>query len=1056
VLEAAVHGVIAPASPQLLQGASVTLAGGEPALAITQAVDRDGGFLLPHLTPGSYVLTVKLGKRPAVQAETFTVEPGETVEIRATVDAAQTLRLNIHSAGPAQPEPLPDEDGDGLLSARGLTAMQNETEVDGASATQSYSAVPVGTGRDPSPDPDGDSDSAERNAGPSNGLARGRHAGVAYVFSQAAVREFHVTGQSYSAQAGHAGDVATTVTRSGTRNLHGTGFFVLRSQAFAAHSPLAIATSYTNGMVTSAEVKPHDLRENFGVALGGPLPHTRTLFFFYTLDQQLRGFPAISSPANAQFYHLTATQSSLLQNRGVPTSAVNVALNYISSLTGSTPRRADQTLNFARLDWRPRERLAFAVEYNSVRWTSPAGLVDAPVVARGRASLGNVGGSLDLLQLRATQRVSPHTIFETRAAYVADVQYETPQTPLPQEPAISPGGLSPEVNIAPNGLLFGTPASLAQQAYPDERRVQLAQTVTLVRGRHSIDLGGEWSWVRDHVATLANSAGTFNYDSGGTSGYAGGLVDFITDYTFNPNVSPTEACPSIVAVTRFFCFHSFSQSFGEQAVTFSTQNWAAYAEDTWRPRRGLTLHAGARYEYTLLPSPSAPNSALDAIFGTQASTAVLPEDRNNLGPRVSLAWEPLGAGRGTLHAGYGVYFGRLPGATIQSALSDTALPGSTTRIRFPHTIEASCPQNPAQGFGYPCAFLSPPGGILATTTSAMVFDRHFRLPMVQQGSLSLERELRRGTRVTLGYIVNLDRQLPGSRDLNIAPATGVRQFQLRGGTGRPGVLDGETFRLPFYTSRISPSFGPVTDIVSDVNATYHALTLSAASRPRHDLNARVDYTWSRAIDFGQNQSATPRTNGQLDPFTHGYDKGLSSLDYPWALRALAAWTPALHTAPTWLLRAANGWDFAPIVAAHSGRPYSLDLSGGTLLAGGHESLNGSGGSLYLPTVGRNTLRLPATVNFDLRASRGFQASHRIRLQAAAETFNLFNHRNVSSVNQRAYLVGTAIGGITPLVFQSAAAIAAEGLNTQPFGALTSASTSLARERQLQFSLRLEF
>jgi hypothetical protein len=76
--------------------------------------------------------------------------------------------------------------------------------------------------------------------------------------------------------------------------------------------------------------------------------------------------------------------------------------------------------------------------------------------------------------------------------------------------------------------------------------------------------------------------------------------------------------------------------------------------------------------------------------------------------------------------------------------------------------------------------------------------------------------------------------------------------------------------------------------------------------------------------------------------------------------------------------------------------------------------------------------------------------------ATVEAFNIFNHENVSSVNQRAYLVGTASGGVTPLVFQSAAEIATEGLNTTAFGTPTGTGTSLNRERQVQLSLRLDF
>ena len=85
------------------------------------------------------------------------------------------------------------------------------------------------------------------------------------------------------------------------------------------------------------------------------------------------------------------------------------------------------------------------------------------------------------------------------------------------------------------------------------------------------------------------------------------------------------------------------------------------------------VSAGLRYEYEREPAAQHPNAALDAVFGAlrngrAGSTSVVPEDTNNFGPRVSVAWQPLGTGKGTVHVGYGVYFGRLPGATVRAAL----------------------------------------------------------------------------------------------------------------------------------------------------------------------------------------------------------------------------------------------------------------------------------------------------------------------------------------------------------------------------------------------------
>ena len=1060
--EGAVHGVVQDAGGRPATAAVVTLESVDgDGSRRSSTVEADGTFLLPHVAPGSYALAVSARGFAEVRSESLTVSLGTAVEAsaRLSVVGRSAIQLRV-AADDADNAVLPDEDGDGLNSTHGLSPMENVSTLDGEDANQSFGSVPAGTGSDPAPEPDGDSDSADLTTGPANGMARGRHAGVAYVFSQAAVREFKVTGQgysSYSAQAGHAGDVATTASRSGSSKLHGSGFFVLRSQALAASDPLAIAGSYADGVVTSTEVKPHDLRERFGAALGGPLPRVREAFFFYAIDAQLRGFPAVSSPADPNFYNLTAIQKGLLASRGIVTAAaVNKGLDYLSSLTGSTPRRADQTLNFGRVDWRRSQHAALALEYNGVRWSSPAGLIDAPVVARGRASIGNATGSLEQVLLRVTSTFSGHTMNQARAAYIGDVQYETPQTPLAQEPAIGPGGLAPEVNIGPNGLLFGTPAALSQIAYPAEHRVQVADTFTLVRGHHLIEVGGTFALADDRVATLANAAGTFRYDSGVTNGSAGGLVDFITDYTFNVNGSPVGGCPAISAANHYFCFRSFSQSFGETSVGFSTQDWAGFAEDTWRVRQGLTIRAGARYDYTLLPIPYAPNLTLDALFGSRGATSVFPEDRNNLGPRLAISYEPFGPGRGLVRAGFGVFFGRVPGATIQSALSGTGQAATTTRVRIPPSPVTVCPQAPAQGFGYPCVFQGQPPGIVAATTSAMVFDRRFRLPAVEQGSLSIERQVLRGTTLSAAYVFNLDRQLPGSTDLNIVPSTTTEMFQLQGGTGSPGVQNDYTFVVPVYTSRVSPSFGPVTDIVSNVNATYHGLTLAVESRPQPALRVRGEYTWSKAIDFGQNQSAIPRTDGQFDPFTNGYDKGLSSLNYPWSLRVVGTWMPKVHEASAKLRRVASGWEVSPIVTARSGRPYSLDVSGGSNLPGGHESLNGSGGALYLPTVGRNTLRLPALENLDLRAARGWRVGRGVQMRATAEAFNLLNRLNISSVTQRAFLVGTAVSGVTPLVFQNAAAIATEGLNTQPFGTPTAGSSSLARERQIQLGVQVWF
>ncbi len=1086
----AVHGQVEDLSGRAIAGAQIDLEN----LATHQrqhlGVAREGSFDAIALTPGIYRLTVsapglstsesdvqvQLGATAEVTSRLQPHRVSAEITVTATTEDSAIAATTAVIASPEiallpldgrrwqsfallTPQADPATAELDLLSFSGLAPGANSTRIDGVDDDQSYGGVPRGNGQDAGTEVE-DETEGENSPAAARGFAAGdgggRHPGMAYTFSEAAVREFRVTGQNDSALYGHAaGGVITTVSRSGSDDRHGSLFYLVRSSAFAATDPFAIVTHFRDGLVTSSTVRPYDLRQQFGGTLGGAVIPKR-LFYFYAFDGQHRSFPGVSSPQSATFYDLSPMQTALLGNRGVTAASTQTALNYLDSLTGTLDRHQDQTINFGKLDWQPRDRDRFSVEGNRARSSAAGGGRSAAVVNRGLASFGNSEVRVDAVIARWVHTLNDHLSNELRAQYGRDLHLEQAQTPLPQEPGISVGGLAPEVAIGPEGLTFGTPASVSQGPSPDERRSQAAEVLTWVHGRHLLQVGGDFSFVQDHVEALSNSEGTFRYDSGTTNGHAGGLVDWITDFTFSVNSYPNGGCPSINSPVHEFCFRSFSQSFGAENTRFNTQEWAGFVQDDWRLRKGLSLSAGLRYEYEFLPLPQRPNTALDHVFSARGATGIFPEDRNNLGPRLGLAWQPFGSDRSTVRAGYGLYFGRLPGSIIRRAITETALPSSVTRIRILPTDETACPQVSNQGFGYPCAFLgTPPAGIVSTT-SAVVFDQHFRLPVSQQATVALEREIASGTLVRASYLLNLTRQLANSTDINIAPATATQNFQLVGGPNLPGVRDGETFSLPLYTERVDAAFGPVTDILSNLNASYNALVVEANRSAGRSLQLKASWTWSKTIDYGESAGANPPTNGQLDPFNIRYDKAVSSLNYPHKIVVSAILAPDVKLARAWRRAAASGWAIAPVLVESSGRPYSYNIFGGSRLSGGHESLNGSGGSVYLPTVGRNVLRLPEQVDLNLRLSREIRLRERTRLRLTTDIFNLPNHRNLSAVTERAFLAGTPAAGTTPLVFQDAAAIAAEGLTTQPFGSFTGASQGQARERQVQLGARLEF
>jgi hypothetical protein len=531
--DGAIGGQVVSTAGAPLAGAVVVVRELETGLALRARSGSKGEFLLVRLPVGEYALSVEEAGVELTLPGSVHVGLGEVTEVEARMQlavagpgAGQPNSLSGAGSGGtnlagAELSGLPVNggewsslaltvagangaatgDGDaGEVSYRGIAVTQNSTRTDGGSGDQSFSGAVAGAGVEEEVEAGSDA-TYDRAAGVGSGSDSvadgGQRAGSSYVFSQAAVREFRVLGQgdatAYgSALYGHGvGGVVTTVSRSGGTRLHGMAFYTARDSAWAAANPFSVASSYADGVVTSGVVKPQDQRQQFGGRIGGPVPgflsntndgswsHSNAnqgqrLFYFYAFDQQRRNFPAVSAPGYAGFYSLTASQTALLANRGVTPAETNAALNYLNSLTGTVARRADQTVNFGRLDWQHGSGSRVVLEYNRARWDSPAGARTEAVVDRGVASMGSSYGKVDAGVARWVQFVGSGLSNELRVQYGRQLQYESPQTPLTQEPNIGPGGMPPEVSIGPQGLVFGTPAALGQKAYPDERRFELA------------------------------------------------------------------------------------------------------------------------------------------------------------------------------------------------------------------------------------------------------------------------------------------------------------------------------------------------------------------------------------------------------------------------------------------------------------------------------------------------------------------------------------------------------------------------------------------------------
>lgn len=1032
-LSGTVAGVIVDAQQAILPQAHLMLADLQSGAVLTTDSDPHGRFRFLGLAPGRYEISAfYVGfaefRRP------LAIEVGRTNEIRITLAVAGVSEsmevseklptLNLSDAelssniGSDEIDTLPINgrrwsdfalltptaapDGDyGLLSFRGVNGLANRSTVDGASNHQAFFSEERGRTR------------------------------LNYVLTQAAVREFQVNLSNYSALYGHAaGAVINAVTRSGGQHFHADGFYYIRDNALAAADSFTVVpTQNANGTWSSTKIKPADRRQQFGASFGGPLQRDR-LFYFVAIDAQRRNYPAVAAAEDAsQLFAppcVIATHYALLSstNRAavqicsrdeIYTLTRNLAISddaavsgflqgqaYLANLLGPVPRQADHSAVFLKVDYRAATRQHFTISYNRTRWSATNGTQSQPVVERGRNSFGFDGVKVDTLTARLASILTPHVVSELRYSWSRDFEFETPNPPAYGEPATA-NGMSPSIALMPDseGFTFGTPTFLPRRAFPQEQSHELAETVSWSHGRHLLRFGFDLNYVRDRVDQLYADLGSYYYDY---------RDNFFADlYQWRQTTG-----------TQFRGYADYVQGFGQRAWRLHTWDAAFYAQDDLRFGRWLTLNLGLRYEFEKLPSAQAANAALP-------QTARLNTDWNNLAPRVGFALQLTRDGRTVLRGGYGMFFGRISNATVFSALSDTGLESAQRsyyyepcRVVYGIPQPLGCPLGPV----FPAVQTTDP---YATSSGGNVveFARHLQTPQIHQIDLIVERELARHTVLSTAFLLSLGRQLTNFVDTNLDEASRINVNYIFGPdyyTGVAGPYDGHSLTVPVYTARLNPNFERITEVRSNVNSTYTALVVQLNRTTHNGLGWRLNYTWSHALDNGQNSTAFYDQNATLSatPFVYSFDGvahtvrrpdyGDSSYDVRHRLVASLHWSPRLFASrPGWRRAVLDHWTLAPILRISSDRPFSEYISGNAPdnlvsneLCIGCSGYMGSGGVRRLPFFARNHFRYPTLSTVDLRLSRKIELPANHHLELLAEAFNLFNHSMVLSRHSTMY------------------------------------------------------
>ncbi len=792
------------------------------------------------------------------------------------------------------------------------------------------------------------------------------------------IQEFKIATNGYGAEFGKgaAGQV-NVVTRSGSNRFDMTAYEYFRNEALNARNAF-----------DASGAEPGFDRNQFGVAAGLPISRNHTFLFFNVdalrerrtvarlatvpTDRQRTGDLSELSAAVVDPFTRRAFAGNVIPAGRIDPLAQNVlALFPRANLPGlggnylfDAPFREDQDQVVVRLDQVLPHGGQLAVRYNY-------GLVDAfdpyaedsdTVAGFGNAYHDPAHNALVQYQ-RAVGRRAVSTTRLGFNQYSRDILAEQSGTDVGQMWGVN------WLQLAQRDLGYPKITVAGFSSVGDATNLPLARTtttfhasenVTLDRGRHTWRFGGELRHQKLDGNLDMFARGSLSF-SGALSG--AGIGDLLL------------GLPSFGL-----------RATADNTLRLRTTQYSAYAQDSWRIRRDVTVDLGLRYQYGTPPAdPTNHMSTFDAATGKvyPVGTAGIPAagmrpDTNNIAPRVGIAWNAKP--NLVVRAGYGVYYDT--GMFEVSSAQYFNPPQFTLRVYFPTQYSLLTLANPfPAGGGY-----TPPAS-LSTLSPDLVTS------WMQHWNVSVNRQFGWLGSATISYAGSTGSSLVRPRDLN---------------QPRPGPGDIQP-RRPY------PAFGSIFYIESEGRSDFHSLQL-ALSRPLSgNLGWSAAYTWSRSMDDASAfLGTTGDPNFPQDSLDLAAQWGSSNFDVRHRLSAAFIYRlPWEHV----MLR---DTELRGIVTLQSGAPFTPRLrfdnsnTGNTGQQSGSDHPNVVGSAeVSNPTkdrwfdtaafavaprytfgdAGRNILRGPGYCSLDVSLARRIRFGAQGWLTLEAQAFNVLNTVN---------------------------------------------------------------
>ena len=604
------------------------------------------------------------------------------------------------------------------------------------------------------------------------------------------------------------------------------------------------------------------------------------------------------------------------------------------------------------------------------------------------------GGRGQSARLGWTRNLRPDVINSLQLRYTRNRNQTLPYFAFGQDVAGELGitGTSDDpINYGPPNLTFTNFGNLTD-ASPSLRRdqtFQISEGVTLVRGSHNLSLGGDYRKIQLNNISDQNARGTLTFSGLGTSAFDDrGLPLAATGFDFADFLLGKPQSSSI--------------RFGNPDTYFRSSAFSLYVQDDWRVSANFTINAGLRYEF-LQPFHEKYDRLvnLDIAPGFTAVAPVLPgaagpysgafprgliqPDRNNIGPRLGLAWKPFPKQSTLVRAGYGWYYN---GSVYNQA---AALLGQQPPFATTGTVTTSLDRVLSIQNGFATA---PSQDI----TNTFAVDRRYLVGYAQTWNFAVQQNLPRSLVLEVGYLGTKGTRLDTQRSPN------------RAAPGSP--LTAEERR------RIGNAVGFTFDS-SEGNSIYHAGQVRLSRRFQSGVSANLFYTWAKSIDnvstFGGGAAVVAQDDTDLRA-----ERGLSSFDQRHALT-----TQFVLSSP--VARRASGapsrnlfetifrdWTLTGGLTANSGTPFTATILGNQANTGGTGAVGSgradstglsvtAGAGFFNPAAfttppadrfgnaSRNTIPGPGLFSLNFGIGRDFRlGEERRRMNVRLESTNVTN------------------------------------------------------------------